>query len=357
MLSVLVDVTLKSQDTISGGENSGKEATKRKRGLEETEDESEVPRKYAGHEGNNLENSMQNESGEKQGALRRRKWSRRNGNPNIQYRYNLRFNSQEQKEENVNGNGGILSRNSTSDGVSGLFQLLRTTIASKKIYPRRKKQSEQAETGASEGVTTAQEGDEPTSTADNNEATSSTEVAPKKTRASARRVKHNPRPHISEDTVRSTAPRGWNPYDNDFYSGDDNISDDYLENRGKSSAYKPPRMACRRCNKLKQPCDHGYPSCSLCAKNNLRCRYRDDLTGRQIRPGQLEEVEAAYYHSREEIRRLEDIVEEQKRLLEEANERVNAWQTAVRNMMELRNVLGGNLSSEGLQNTEKFAEE
>lgn len=44
-------------------------------------------------------------------------------------------------------------------------------------------------------------------------------------------------------------------------------------------------MACYRCNKLKQPYDHVYPSCPLCEKHGERCRYRDDLTDRHLRPG------------------------------------------------------------------------
>jgi threonine synthase len=80
-------------------------------------------------------------------------------------------------------------------------------------------------------------------------------------------------------------------------------------------------MACRRCNKLKQPCDHAYPACSLCAKYGERCRYRDDLTGRQIRPGQLEEVEVALYDAQNEIKRLQ---EKLKKLEEAHNPRDDA---------------------------------
>lgn len=60
---------------------------------------------------------------------------------------------------------------------------------------------------------------------------------------------------------------------NQNYSGNNNISIGDLESRGKTPDHKSFRMACRRCNKLKQPCDHAYPVCSLYGYG-LRCRYK-----------------------------------------------------------------------------------
>ncbi|OKL58053.1 hypothetical protein UA08_06684 [Talaromyces atroroseus] len=342
----------KDRDCLHGDENNDKEANKRKRNLEDDEegaqDECEVPQKHARHDEDDLEESVPNETDMQTVTSRRPKWGRKKGHPNIRYRYNLRLKKQEEQEDEQTTNGGILSTASVSEGVSKLFQLLQTAVTPKKNYSRNKNRFKEAAAPLSDQATAVQE--------KSNEVISNTDEVSKTTKAKVSREKHNPRPPISEDIVRSTAPEGWDPYDNAFYSGDDNISDDGLEDRGKASAYKPPRMACRRCNKLKQPCDHKYPSCSLCAKNNLRCRYRDDLTGRQIRPGQLEEVEAAYYQSTQQIQRLDETVKNQQELLEEAYQRIEAWQTTARNIMDLRNIPADGLWVEGLQSGEPFIE-
>lgn len=285
---------------------------KRKRNLEQdkenVQDDSEAPHKHARHHGYDLQNIMLDESDWDDSI--RPKWSRKDGHPNIKYRC---------KGKPVNNRGRF------TDGVSSLFESLETVIPS-----RSKKQSRQAKAPLSDLAATQH----------SNQATSSAGQAADTTTESVPRENQNPRKPVSIDSIRSTAPEGWDPYENEFYSGDDNISDDGLEYEGKASAYRPPRMACRRCNKFKQPCDHAYPSCGLCSKYNQRCRYRDDLTGRQIRPGQLEEVEAAYFHSLQEVRGLKEVIETQKRSLEVASQKVLEWETTVRNIMNLRNVTG-----------------
>ncbi|EED13212.1 hypothetical protein TSTA_057080 [Talaromyces stipitatus ATCC 10500] len=125
----------------------------------------------------------------------------------------------------------------------------------------------------------------------------------------------NRREHVPVGLVRESAPGDYDPFHNEYYSGDDNVSDGEAEVEGKATDYKPPRMACRTCNKLKQPCDHKYPSCSLCQKQGKRCRYRDPLTGRQIKPGQLEEVEAGYVAAKKMVRQLQEEVQTLKREL------------------------------------------
>lgn len=177
-------------------------------------------------------------------------------------------------------------------GVETLFGNLKSDIIPKKAYYRKKGANATAShPPVPPSASTAVPGT-------GEEASSST--------LNTRSRQANHRRHISVETVRQTAPEGWDRFDNEYYSGDDNVSDGEIEIRGKASDWKPPRMACRRCNKLKQPCDHGYPACSLCAKYGLRCRYRDDLTGRQIKPGQLEEMEVALHDAQSEIKRLRE---------------------------------------------------
>lgn len=205
------------------------------------------------------------------------KYSRRIANANARYRDALRNSRPEPTRP---------------EGVDNLFQHLKSKIVPKKAYYRKKGANAPAShsSAARTASTTLPETEEENSPSAQN-----------------RRIRQtNPRRHIPVEIVRQSAPEGWDRYENDYYSGDDNVSDGEIEIRGKATDYKPPRMACRRCNKFKQPCDHAYPACSLCAKHGVRCRYRDDLTGRQIRPGQLEEVEFALHDAHNEIRNLKE---------------------------------------------------
>ncbi|KAF3401183.1 hypothetical protein DPV78_005628 [Talaromyces pinophilus] len=192
-------------------------------------------------------------------------------------------------------------------GVRRLFENLKNDIIPKSAYYRKKG----ANAAASQQPIPSTASTALPGTVD--EASSST--------PNRRSRQANSRRHIPVETVRQTAPVGWDRFDNEYYSGDDNVSDGGIEARGKATDWKPPRMACRRCNKFKQPCDHAYPACSRCAKYGLRCRYRDDLTGRQIRPGQLEEMEVALHDAQAEIKRLQEKV---KRLEDAQNPRDDA---------------------------------
>lgn len=158
-------------------------------------------------------------------------------------------------------------------GVKRLFEDLRSQVIPKRAYYRKKGANATAShqpIPSTASTALPGTGDEVSSSAPNR-----------------RSRQANSRRHIPVETVRETAPEGWDRFDNEYYSGDDNVSDNEIETQGKATDWKPPRMACRRCNKFKQPCDHAYPACSLCAKYGLRRRYRDGLTGRQISPGQL----------------------------------------------------------------------
>lgn len=207
----------------------------------------------------------------------RPKYARKINNENAKYRIEL-----------------MLSRPEPSrpQGVERLFRDLKSDIIPKKAYYRKKG------TNATASHQPVAPSDSTVLPGTGGEDSSST--------SNRRSRQSNPRRQIPVETVRQTAPEGWDRFDNEYYSGDDNVSDGEIEQRGKASDWKPPRMACRRCNKLKQPCDHAYPACSLCAKYGLRCRYRDDLTGRQIKPGQLEEVEVALHDAQNKIKRLQE---------------------------------------------------
>lgn len=259
----------------------------------------------------------------------RPKYTRKNGNENARYRMKLRLEKQAtQKDKEAEGS----ARSEAPASVVKLFQHLTNEVVSKRDYYYRQK-SRSRETGATpssqpatpprmsgqaayagppQDVATPTLGSNSSMIAfpsDSPYSQTTVTVSPTDSNVTAppshsRRV--NRRQHVPVEVVREVAPEGWDPYFNDYYSGDDDISEPGNEVPGKASAYKPPRMACRRCNKQKQPCDHAYPSCSACARLNQRCRYRDDLTGRQIKPGQLEEVEYALTEARKELRMKED---------------------------------------------------
>lgn len=310
-----IDIKNETHDTVCGAATSGNEANKRKRSVtgdaEEVLDHREGSKKHAAGLGNIVleENDMEWDDSF------RPKWGRRDGHPNIKYRLLSKQRGEQEKEQRGNSNSG-LSQNVSIAGVSKLFAHLASKITPRKMYPRNKNRLKQ--------VTPPPPSLEQASVQENNRAFLGADQVLHTSKKKVRRERQKPRDPVCEDVVRSFAPNGWDPYENEFYSGDDNISDGGIEQPGKASPWKPPRMACRRCNKLKQPCDHGYPSCSLCLKYEQRCRYRDDLTGRQIRPGQLEEVEAAYYRSQQEIKQLKRTIEEKNALLEVAREHRHA---------------------------------
>lgn len=392
MLSVFIEYSAEPDDTVQGENKITGEASKRRRGLGDEGEtpyiQRDVPQTSTRDSGRSLaEVTSDMIDGLEWDDTIRPKWGRKDAHDNVKYRLNRRHQDEKMK---ANGKSRLRSEASLSGYTHRLFQHLSTTLPSKKVNSRNKSGSKQTSAPISSSVSpsltvphpaesaalllaspsivpvastaatphaapgTSQVAQETFPGSSEAEALQSEQV-PATTRERVRRSQ-NHRLHISEDVVRQAAPEGWNPYDNEFYSGDDNISDDGVERQGKASSYKPPRMACRRCNRYKQPCNHNYPACSLCEKYGQRCRYRDDLTGRQIRPGQLEAVEEGYHRSQERIRHLEAELEESIASLRRANNEVLDWQNTVRNIMNLNRSRRDSVKSRDKQSSEDTTE-
>lgn len=302
MLCALIESRRLSEITAEGDQTLENSAIKRKRSSEVEEANDDHSQGNSRPKRRRTQTTLNENDQPECDDSPRPKWGRKNVNENARYRRALKLHRGEP---------------SCPESVKRLFKHLKSETIPKKAYYRKKGSEATVPATAPGGQPVTQAGTAAQVAASHqpphpaaSTVLSGTAGADSSSTSHRRSRQANPRQHIPVETVREAAPGGWDPYNNEYYSGDDNVSDGEVETQGKATDRKPPRMACRRCNRLKQPCDHKYPACSLCEKNGERCRYRDDLTGRQIRPGQLEEVEVALHDAQKEIRRLKKQMEE-----------------------------------------------
>uniref|UniRef100_A0A093VFV4 Ferrienterobactin receptor n=1 Tax=Talaromyces marneffei PM1 TaxID=1077442 RepID=A0A093VFV4_TALMA len=145
----------------------------------------------------------------------RPKYTRKIVNENARYRHALKLRR---------------AKSSCPEGVKSLYQHLKSEIIPKKSYYR-KKGTEATVSATAPGAAASHQFVPPaagTVLSGGGGATSSS--------TSNRRARQaNPRTHIPVETVRQAAPEGWDPYDNGYYSGDDNVSDAGKEIRAKAA--------------------------------------------------------------------------------------------------------------------------